>query len=365
MSAPPVIDGFDHLEAIGAGGFAEVHLYEQRSPRRPVAVKVLSAQLDDEARRAFVAESQVLARLSSHPSILTVYASGIAADGRPYLVMENCSRGSYEQRLAQQGPLPLAEALSVGVQLAGALETAHRAGVVHRDVKPANILETDYGLPALADFGIASAVGVGMLAGARSLSLPWAPPEHLAEPPWSGPASDVYELAATVATLLLGRSPHERAGEQLDAQQLADRIRSGQEPPLDAALPAELRDVLQIALAANPHERYSSALAFGRALQEVEGALGLSRSRLDIGDTVGAAQTRTEAIIRRTAEQDAVPPTTGTAALGATVLRAPATAPAEAAASAPRRSRVPGIVLDAALVAIVLALGAAWLLGLP
>ena len=90
-SAPPVLSGYTYVRPLGTGGFADVFLFEQNMPRRSVAVKVLLQDIvDDDVLRAFNAEADVMARLSSHPSILTVYDASISADGRPYLVMEYC-----------------------------------------------------------------------------------------------------------------------------------------------------------------------------------------------------------------------------------------------------------------------------------
>src|SRR6187551_2448385 len=118
-------------------------------PRRQVAVKVmLSEVVNDQVRRMFQAEANLMAQLSAHPSILTVYQASVSSDGRPYLVMELCS-ASLSQRYR-------AERLPVSEVLRSAVETAHRSGVLHRDIKPSNILLTAYGHPVLSDFGIAS-----------------------------------------------------------------------------------------------------------------------------------------------------------------------------------------------------------------
>ena len=99
-----------------------------------------------------------MAQLSHHPSIVTIYHAAIAADGRPFLVMEYCSRPGLAERYRQER-ISVAEALRIGIRLASAVETAHRAGILHRDIKPANVLTTDFGWPALTDFGIAATTG--------------------------------------------------------------------------------------------------------------------------------------------------------------------------------------------------------------
>ena len=145
-STPPNLPGFEFVRVLGSGGFADVFLYEQNMPRRLVAVKVLLAGVvNDDMRQMFQAEANLMAQLSSHPSILTVYQASVAADGRPYLVMEYCSASIGQRYRATQ--LPLAEVLSIGVRIASAVETAHQQGVLHRDIKPSNILTTAFGHP--------------------------------------------------------------------------------------------------------------------------------------------------------------------------------------------------------------------------
>ncbi|MCR2827776.1 protein kinase domain-containing protein, partial [Microbacterium sp. zg.Y909] len=143
-SAPPVLPGFTYVRPLGTGGFADVFLFEQNLPRRPVAVKVLLEDIVDEGLlRMFNAEADVMARLSSHPSILTIYEASISADGRPYLVMEYCPT-SLTNRYRRE-VMPVAEVLQLSVKIASALETAHRSGLLHRDIKPSNILVTAFG----------------------------------------------------------------------------------------------------------------------------------------------------------------------------------------------------------------------------
>ncbi len=113
-SQPPVIPGYEYVRLLGTGGFADVFLYRQQMPRRRVAVKVLlAASLDDEARARFRAEADIMASLSHHPSIVTVYQADVAADGRPYLVMEYCSRPGLAQRYRAER-MGVAEVLRIG-----------------------------------------------------------------------------------------------------------------------------------------------------------------------------------------------------------------------------------------------------------
>ncbi|WCD93146.1 serine/threonine-protein kinase [Microbacterium sp. nov. GSS16] len=282
-SPPPQLPGFTYLQPLGAGGFADVFLYEQEMPRRKVAVKVLLAdRITTGAAQEFTDEANVMAMLSTHPAIVTIYQAGVAGDGRPYLVMEYCPRPNLQAR-ARREPFSVAEALRVGIQVAGAVETAHRAGVLHRDIKPANILVTEYNRPALTDFGIASTTGA--VTEAAGMSIPWSPPESFAEPPRSGPRTDVYALGATVYTLLAGRSPFERPAERNTSADLIERIERMALPVLARAdSPASLQATLERSMAKNPDDRYPSAVAFARALQKVQIELAHSVTPIDIVD---------------------------------------------------------------------------------
>lgn len=282
-SPPPELPGFTYVEALGTGGFADVFLYEQAMPRRRVAVKVLLAdRISSGAAQEFADEANVMAMLSTHPAIVTIYQAGVAGDGRPYLVMEYCPRPNLQIR-ARREPFSVAEALRVGIQVAGAVETAHRAGVLHRDIKPANILVTEYNRPALTDFGIASTTGA--TGEASGMSIPWSPPESFAEPPSSGPRTDVWALGATLFTLLSGRSPFERPGERNSSADLIERIERSALPQLGRAdSPASLQSLLERAMAKNPADRFPSAVALARALQKVQIELAHSVTPIDIVD---------------------------------------------------------------------------------
>lgn len=280
---PPALAGFTYVEVLGSGGFADVYLYEQQLPRRRVAVKVLLAdRMGAGAAEQFAAEANVMALLSTHPAIVTIYQAGVSDDGRPYLVMEYCSRPNLQVRSRAQA-FSVAEALRVGVQVAAAVETAHRAGILHRDIKPANILVTEYNRPALTDFGIATTAGAEE--SSTGMSIPWSPPEAFSDQPASGVATDVYALGATVYTLLAGRSPFEQPGGRNSGADLIQRIETEPAAPLGRPdVPASLEAVLERAMSKRPGDRYESAVAFARALQRVQIELAHSVTPIDILD---------------------------------------------------------------------------------
>jgi len=284
-SAPPGIPGFGYLQLLGSGGFADVFLYEQRMPRRRVAIKVLlSETLTEGARESFDAEANLMAQLSTHPSIVTIYQAGIAEDGRPYLAMEYCPKPNLGARYRRE-KISVAEALRIGIQVAGAVETSHRAGILHRDIKPANILVTEYNRPALTDFGISVTLVGGDEQEAVGMSIPWSPPEVFGAAGSSGVAADIYSLGATVYTILAGRSPFEVPGGANSGLDLIARIQSS---PLTktgrADVPASLEEVLATAMAKQESTRYSTALEFARALQKVQLELSMSVTPADVLD---------------------------------------------------------------------------------
>ncbi len=278
-SSPPVIAGFDHVKLLGSGGFADVFLYQQQHPRRQVAVKVLlKERMGTDTAEGFTEEANLMAQLATHPSIVSVYQAGVSDDGRPYLVMEFCSKPNLQVRHRRER-FSEAETLRVGVQIAGAVETAHRAGILHRDIKPANILVTDYGRPALTDFGI-SATTSGEMTG---MSVPWSPPEAFRVPAAGYPSSDVYALAATLYTLLTNRSPFEIAGASNSEIDVISRIQSAPVPPIGRSdVSASLEAVLARAMAKNAADRYASAIEFARALQRVQIELGMQATTIDV-----------------------------------------------------------------------------------
>lgn len=168
-SPAPQIPGFTLVKPLGTGGFSDVYLYEQHRPQRKVAIKVLLADVSkDDARKLFETEANLMAQLSSHPYIVTIYQAETTEDGRSYLAMEYCSRPSLDARY-RRGVLSVDEALTLAIQLCSAVHTAHLAGIVHRDIKPANVLTTDYNRPALTDFGISGTVGSHLCRDVRAM----------------------------------------------------------------------------------------------------------------------------------------------------------------------------------------------------
>ncbi len=258
---------------MGRGGFATVYRGRQPAFQRDVAVKVLQQSgLDSEDRRRFERECKAMGALSGHPGIVTLYDAGFTTDERPYLVMAYAAGGTLGDQL-RAGPLPWESVADVGIRLAGALETAHRSGVVHRDIKPANVLRSDFGVQ-LSDFGIARLQGGHETqSGLITASVTHAAPEIL---DGRSPTvqADVYSLGSTLYEAAAGRAAFVRKTDE-GLIPLIRRVMTDPIPNLqEQGVPMELAAVIERAMAKDPSHRYDAADAMGHALQAAQVALG-------------------------------------------------------------------------------------------
>lgn len=266
------LPGITDLQVIGRGGFATVYKGWQRAFRRPVAVKVFDERPGTPTLVHFRKEAEAMGSLSSHPHVVGLYDAGIVG-GRPYLVMPYLSGGSLQDRL-QRGPLPAAEVARVGMAIAGALSAAHSMGLLHRDVKPANILFTAYGEPQLGDFGIARFADSTLTNGEVAATVAYAAPEVL-RGERATPRSDVYALGATLYAALSGAPPFEATpGESL----VSFAMRTIREQPRDLrgrGVPAPLARVIGRSIAKQPGQRQASAEELLSDMRAVAGALSM------------------------------------------------------------------------------------------
>ena len=299
VATPPELPGLHYIRPLGAGGFSDVFLYEQELPKRHVAVKVLASDdLSDNTRSAFVAEANLMAQLSAHPYIVTIYHAAVAPDGRPYFVMEYCSGPSLAEQY-KRSQFSVADGLRTGVRLSSAVATAHAAGILHRDIKPANVLTNGYGWPALTDFGISSAVDIelpvntttreamnaaaGTATASVGMSIPWSPPEMFDDHPQPDVRSDVFSLAATLYTLLAGHTPFEIPGKPNGTVDLIGRIERGTVTPMARVdIPRSLTAILAKGMSVQADDRFATAIDFARALQRVEMELSYTPTAIDV-----------------------------------------------------------------------------------
>jgi hypothetical protein len=256
---PPHIPGLTDWRPLARGGFAVVWEARQETLDRLVAVKVDQRRLDVESERLrFLREAGAAGRMSGHPGIVTVHDAGILADDRPYLVMELCPGGSLTSYL-EAGARPTEQRVrAVGVRIADALAATHARGVLHRDVKPANILIDAYDQVGLADFGLAALPGPGLASQEtfQALTPAYTAPEILRRQPPTQ-YSDVYSLAATLYALLSGRAPRWPEG---GTPTLVEVLKQQQRPlqPVPDVNPA-LMQVLEQALSLDPRKRPTAA----------------------------------------------------------------------------------------------------------
>ena len=370
MSATRVIaERYELGERLGVGGMSTVQEAFDRRLERHVAVKLLAEHLAEDPQfvSRFKREALSAARLV-HPNIVQVFDFGLdEASGRHYIVMEVVRGQSGAEILRERGHLGVAEALDLVGQACRGLDYAHRNGVVHRDVKPGNLIRSDDGVVKLADFGIAKAAHdqssitqVGSVLGTASYLAP-----EQARGEDAGPAADLYALGVVTYQLLAGRLPYE-------ANSLTElALKQQREAPaflheLDPAIPEALGLAVDRALSLDPRERHADAEAMRRALADGgEGIGGAATAATRMVPATGATRVTPHAPEpprQRTAERPAV-----------VAARVPRPAPAVAHGGRPgapapiAAARAPGrrgggtwrLVVGLMILALVLAGGAA------
>jgi len=319
----PKLPGFTILGPAGRGGMGTVFVAEQHVPRRTVALKVLTRAADPDTLAQFRREAAVIAELE-HPRIVPLYSYGEHA-GQPYLVMRYLRGGSLAARL-REGPAELTQGARWVDVIAEALDFAHGRGLIHRDVKPSNILLDELGNAYLSDFGIA-----GALADARA-GLPTGSAAYMSPEQGKGEQvdrrADIYALAVALFESLTGEKPYSaETALGVIVRHIHDPIPSARS--LNPSVPRSVDEVIQLAMAKDPGQRPQTAGEFAgllrQALQHPEASLSLAlkapgRARQSAGQEEAATALAAEAV---------VPPDVGQ----------PVAAAAEAAMSRPARSR--------------------------
>lgn len=256
------IPGLSDYEKVGEGGFAVVYSAVEVDARRRVAVKVLAAK-DPRSLRRFERERRLMGQTTAHDSIVTLFRSGYTDLGNPYLIMEFMPGGSLQDRLEMHGPVPVDEAVDIILPVARGLEFAHHSGIVHKDIKPANILISATGAPKLSDFGISTvrdATGPSQIAFSLAYTAPETfnatrtPTGEVIDP--RDERSDLYSLTATLFAIVAGNPPFTASSQAALMHQILT------EPPPRIGDHPALNRLLATGLAKDPRDRYSSASQF-------------------------------------------------------------------------------------------------------
>jgi serine/threonine-protein kinase len=326
MATQVLADRYELGERLGVGGMSTVLAAFDRRLERPVAVKLLAEHLADDSQfvARFRREALSAARLV-HPNVVQVFDFGLDQEsGRHYIVMELIKGQSGAEILRDEGVLGVQEALSMVLQGCRGLDYAHRNGVVHRDVKPGNLLRAEDGVVKLADFGIAKALSdesaltqVGSVIGTAAYLAP-----EQAAGEEVGPPADLYALGVVTYQFLSGRLPYEAQSlTELALKQMREIP-----PPLDELNPEvtpQLAVAVDRALALDPRDRYPDAESFRDAL--TDGARGVGPT--EITRAVAPATEATRAL-RPTTERTSVARPPQTAARQPRSPRSPAAGPA-------------------------------------
>jgi serine/threonine protein kinase len=355
MSSAEIAGRYRVEGRLGFGGMSTVHLAMDLRLERQVAVKLLAEHLADDP--AFVSrfqrEAQAAARLI-HPNIVQVFDSGRdQGSGQYFIVMEYIEGQSGAEILRDDGWVEVTEGLSIIEQACEGLDYAHRHGVVHRDVKPGNLLRSREGEVKLADFGIAKATEQSSITQVGSVlgTAAYLAPEQ-ARGEEAGPSADLYALGVVTYQLISGRLPYEASS----LTELALKQQQEAPPTLDslvAAVGPELGDAVAIALALDPRDRYRTANEMRRALHD--GARGIAPQ------PPGGATTHATTVLgggRRGGRGAARTPAPAAAATTTMPVRRPRQGPARArpASQPPARTRPPRSRGRGRLVGVLLAL---------
>jgi serine/threonine-protein kinase len=336
------------IEPLGGGGMAEVYLAHDDVLDRDVALKMLRNQYanDEEFVERFRREAQSAASLS-HPNIVSIYDRGRSEDGAYYIAMEHVQRGTLKDRIKRDGALTPAVATAVALQIADALQAAHENGVIHRDIKPQNVLVTRTGDVKVTDFGIARAASSPLTQTSAVLGTAGYMSPEQAMGLSVGQGSDLYSLGVVLYEMLTGTLPYDAESP------ISVAMKHVNEPPrspreANPEVPEPLDAITLKLLAKNPEDRYASATELAHDLERVRSGLPPA--------AVGAEKT-TAAMTMPLASQ----PTTRGERTTKTAVGSPVASPPTAPSRTGRRdgrSRV----LAALLLGLVLLAGLAWAL---
>ncbi len=304
-----IVDGRYVLgESLGSGGMGEVYLAHDEVLDRDVALKVLRSHYagDEEFAERFRREARSAASLS-HPNIVQVYDRGETEDGTSYIAMEYVPGGTLKEQLERRGPFGAGETATVGAQIAGALGAAHERGVIHRDIKPQNVLVSASGDLKVTDFGIARAASAVTSSASSAIfgTAGYISPEQALGDP-VGPASDLYSLGVILYEMLTGELPFTADNSiAVCMKHVTEPLR----PPkqLNPLVPEGMNALVVKLLAKRPADRYASATELLDDLERVRDGLppvlALEATTQPLGEALHAASRRVAVARRRRASR--------------------------------------------------------------
>lgn len=271
---------FSALQLLERMGSVSMYSGRESGTGRAVVLKVLDHAAPLYAHEALEREAGYLARLGTHPNIVTLYQQTTLADGRPALVLEACPSSVAEAARDQRLGVPAA--VSMAIKIAGALETIHRSGLVHCAVRPQNLLLTEFEEPVLADFSAAVTRYEQSVVRIHETTAHTAPELLLGDA--SSAATDVYGLASTVYEIVAGRAAFRSYDRESPAAISLRILAGGVRPIMSPDVPLELSDLLVWGLNADPAERPPGAAWLAEELSRIEGKNGWLRTRMVTGE---------------------------------------------------------------------------------
>ncbi len=282
------------VKPLGSGGMADVFLAHDNILDRDVALKVMSTRYasDEEFVERFKREAQSAAALS-HPNIVPIFDRGASEDGTYYIAMEYLSGGTLKDRILSKGALPPRTAAAVALQIAEALRAAHERGVIHRDIKPHNILITESGDVKVTDFGIARAASSSTMTRTGSIlgTAHYISPEQAMGEP-VGPASDLYSLGVVLYETLTGELPYDADTPLgIAMKHVNGRLRPPKE--IDPSIPAGINAMTCRLLAKDPEDRYASDAELIEDLERVVAGLEPANATTEVMTRLMPATTPT------------------------------------------------------------------------
>lgn len=268
------IEGLTDVVQLSTGGSARIYRARQVDLDREVAIKVIQPGNDSEVVSRFDRERKTMGRLSLHNGIVTIHTTGLTAYGEPYLIMPYYPGGSLQDQL-DAGPMQWPKAVSYIEVVAETVAMAHEKGVVHLDLKPANILLGEDGAPRITDFGIARLIDSASDDRGAGTGIAFTPGFAAPEVFLNGvnePAADVYGLGATLWSLVAGHPPFSAPGENTGVMALLNRVVNDQLGDLRHLAPDPICDVIERAMAKQPEDRYQTGREFSTALKSASKA---------------------------------------------------------------------------------------------